>query len=299
MNRARTQIGLSLAVAVLAIIVAAIGLIQTGASERREVTTVHGVAFNLDGTGIYRHETVQGAATFRGTDAVTLVLCVPLLLWAVLRWRPGNVRGSVWLAGLLSYFFYNAASLAFGAAYNELFLIYVAYFAAGLYAFGSVLTGIDLSALSRLTSSGVPRRGIAGFLAAAGSVLLLVWMSDLVGAAVIGEPPLGLLDNTTIVTYVIDLAITVPMTWAAAWLVWRRQPLGDLLSAVLLVLYAIVGVVVVAQTVVNRMAGVELSLGQFIGFVASFMVLAVAAAAFANALLRRIAEAPGAGTQAA
>ncbi len=299
MNHARIHVGLSVTVAMLALIAAGVGLIQTGRLEPRVVTTVHGVTFNLDGTGIYRHETVQGAATFRGTDVVTLVLCVPLLLWAALRWRPGNVRGSVWLSGLLSYFLYNAASLAFGAAYNELFLIYVAYFAVGLYAFGAVLAGIDLAALSRCTCTGVPRRGIAIFLATAGSVLLLVWMSDIVGAALTGEPPLGLLDNTTIVTYVIDLAITVPMSWAAAWLIWRRQPLGDLLSAVLLILYAIVGVVVVAQTVVNRMAGVELSLGQFIGFVASFMVLAVAAAAFANALLRRIAAAPEAGAWAA
>ncbi len=164
----------------------------------------------------------------------------------------------MWLAGLLSYFLYNAASMAFGAAYNELFLVYVAYFAASLYAFGVVLTGIDLSILTRRTYSGVPRRAIAVFLAAAGLVLLLVWMSDLIGAAVLGKPPLGLLATTTIVTYVIDLAITVPMTWAATWLIWRRQPLGDLLSAVLLILYAIVGVVVVAQTVVNRLAGVAL-----------------------------------------
>lgn len=295
MNRARIQVGLSLTVAMLALIAAGVGLIQIGTPEPSEVTTVHGVTYGLDGTGIYRNESIQGAATFRGTDAVTLVMCVPLLLWTTLRWRPGNIRGSVWLAGLLSYFLYNAASMAFGAAYNELFLVYVAYLAASLYAFGVVLTGIDLSILTRRTSSGVPRRAIAVFLASAGLVLLLVWMSDLIGAAVLGQPPLGLLATTTIVTYVIDLAITVPMTWAATWLIWRRQPLGDLLSAVLLILYAIVGVVVVAQTVVNRLAGVALGLGQFVGFVLSFVILAVAAAVFANALLHRIADTPEVG----
>ncbi len=65
----------------LALIVAGVGLIQIGTPEPREVTLIHGVTYGLDGTGIYRHESIQGAATFRGADAILrLVLCVPLLL---------------------------------------------------------------------------------------------------------------------------------------------------------------------------------------------------------------------------
>jgi hypothetical protein len=43
-------------------------------------------------------------------------------------YRRGSLRGRLLLIGILTYFLYVYASIAFGAAYNALFLVYVGLF---------------------------------------------------------------------------------------------------------------------------------------------------------------------------
>ena len=66
------------------------------------------------------------------------------------------------------------------------------------------------------------------FLVAAGLVLMLVWMSDIISALAQAQPPVALLSNTTVVTYVIDLSITIPVTLLSAIFYFRRAPVGYL-----------------------------------------------------------------------
>jgi hypothetical protein len=62
------------------------------------------------------------AIGFKAGDAVTLVLGLPAPIFSLLCYQRGSMRGGLLLAGTLGYFLYNYGSMAFGAAYNQLFL---------------------------------------------------------------------------------------------------------------------------------------------------------------------------------
>lgn len=103
-------------------------------------------------------------------------------LIAILFSLRGSLRGAFLLTGTLAYFLYNAASMAFGAAHDTLFLVYIVLFSASLFAFVLAITSFDLQVLLSRVSPHLPRRGMAVFLFVAGLVVSLVWLSDVVGA---------------------------------------------------------------------------------------------------------------------
>ncbi len=234
-------------------------------------TTIHGQAIQLYGQGLYRNDWFFKAPIFRGTDAVTLFLFIPLLFLAFRAYRRGTVRGRLMLFGMLSFFLYNSVSLAFGAAYNPIFLLYIAYFSASLFAFVLAGTSIDLDFLAARIQPGFPRRGIAIFMFVAG-LSVFVWLIDIITGLVQGQAPLAVASYTTDITAVIDIGIIPPAAYLAGICLLRRAPLGYLLAPVLLTLNACIGAVVIAQTIAQSMAGITLNAGQYIGFVGTFVV---------------------------
>ena len=72
-------------------------------------TTVRGEVVDLFGAGIYRYDSVFSGAGNRGTDVVTLVIALPLLVMSVLGCRRGSLRWQLVLTGALAYFLYVCA----------------------------------------------------------------------------------------------------------------------------------------------------------------------------------------------
>jgi hypothetical protein len=190
--RSKIVVRLSWFIAALALVAAGAGLL--GASQGGPVpfTTVHGQVAELYGGGLYRNDTVFVAAGQRGTDAVTLLLGIPLLVASTLRFRRGSLRGGLLLTGTLGYFLYVYASMALGTVvYNELFLAYVVLFSASLFAFVLAFTGIDRAAMAARFSAAMPRRGPAVFLFASALVTILVWSTPVIDALIRGRRPPG------------------------------------------------------------------------------------------------------------
>ena len=94
---------------------------------------------------------------FRAADAITLVLAIPLLVVSTVLYRRGSLKGGLVLVGALAYFLYNYGSMAFGAAYNTLFLVYVALFSASLFGLVLALTSFDVQGLPAQPTSSIPR----------------------------------------------------------------------------------------------------------------------------------------------
>ncbi len=241
------------------------------------------------GRGIYRNDSAFRAPIFRGGDAATLLVCVPALIVAAMLIRQGSLRGRLFLTGMLAYFLYNSASLAFAAAYNELLLVYIASFSVSLFAFVIAMTSIDLSLLGRHTSAKLPHRWIALFLFVAG-LSVLVWLMDIVSALVQGTVPVNLDAYHTEATYPLDLGLIPPTAYLAGVLVWRRKPLGTLLACVMITLNASVGLVVASQSIMQLLNGVVLTAGEYAAYVAPFVVLSLIAIGLLVILLRNIAE---------
>lgn len=184
----RLVVRLALLIALLALVAAGAGLAgQDGAPTT--FTTIRGETATLYGRGLYRHDSLMAGSGYLGQDAVVLFLGIPLLLLATYQYRRGSLRGGLLLSGILGFFLYVYASMAFGAAYNPLFLLYVALFSASLYAFVLTVTSIDLKALPTFIDQQIPRRGPAIFMFAGGLITLFVWGMPLVaGCSRIGHP---------------------------------------------------------------------------------------------------------------
>jgi hypothetical protein len=134
MKTSNLAIWLSSLIIILALIAASLGLFWQDGGDSFSFTTLRGDTVSIAGRGLYRYDTTLMAAGFKAGDAVTLILGIPASIFALLSYRRGSIRVGMLLAGMLTYFLYNYGSIAFGAAYNQLFLVYVALMSASLFA---------------------------------------------------------------------------------------------------------------------------------------------------------------------
>ena len=293
MKISKAVVILSILTGLLAVIQAGAGLFWQGGTGPFSFDTLHNGSVEMYGQGLYAFDTYFRAPIFRGTDAVTLFLCVPLLVVALLLYRRGSLRGGLLLVGVLGYFLYNSASVALGTAYNNIFLVYIAYFSASLFAFILAFNAVDLQEVApRLAvDRRMPHLGIAILMFVSGAALLAAWLGDIIGPLTQGGYP-ALESYTTEVTYAFDLGIITPIALLTGILVLLRKQMGYRLASVMLIVLMIVGVMVATQTLFQMQAGIELTPGQFIGKAGSFMVLALIAIWLIVGFFRSVGSVP-------
>jgi hypothetical protein len=130
-------------IALLAAVAAGVGLFAHGGPGSVPVPSLRGQPTDLYGVGLYRFDSVLIGVGNRGTDAVTLFLEVPALVIALGLYRRRSLRGTIVLIGVLGWMLYYYASMALNAAFNALFPVYVALFAASLFAVPLALGSVD------------------------------------------------------------------------------------------------------------------------------------------------------------
>jgi len=275
-------------IAILAVITAGVGLFSQGGDGPFMFTTLHGNTVEVYGQGIYRHDSAFVAALFKGTDAITLFVSVPLLLVGYLFYRRGSLHGSLFLIGILLYFLYIGVTYTFSVIFNSLFLVYMALFSASLFATIIELTTVDMQWLASKVTSAMPHRGIAIFMFVAGFGTLFLWLSDLIGPLMAGQAPANLGPYTTMFTHGFDSAVITPATVVTGIYLLKRKPLGYLLAAPLLTLCTIIGVTVIAQTVSQTLAGFVFPIGVYIGMIGSWVVMGMFAVRLAIKFFRNI-----------
>ena len=131
---------------------------------------------------------------------------------------------------------------------------------------------------------------MAIFMIVVGLGLALIWLSDAVTAVIENRPPAALGPYTTVVTYTLDVGIIAVACILAAIQLFRRAPMGYLLSGVLNIMLALVAAMVIGQTVMQLSAGVPLTPGEIIGKSASFVVMGAVAIWLTIVLLRSISD---------
>lgn len=275
-------------IAVLAIIIAGVGLFSQGGDGAFPFTTVYGDTVEIYGQGVYRHDSSFVAALFKGTDAVTLFAGIPLLLTGYWLYRRGSLRGGIFLIGMLLYFLYLGVTYTFSAIFNSLFLVYTALFSASLLAVILALTSFDTQNLASKVTSGMPRRGIAIFMFVAGLGTLMLWLSELIGPLMTGQAPANLGPYTTMFTHGFDSAVITPACVITGVYLLKRKPLGYLLAAPLLILCTLIGVVVIAQTISQTLAGFVFPIGVYIGMIGSWVVMGAFSVGLAIRFFRNI-----------
>ncbi|SNX53906.1 hypothetical protein [Thermoanaerobacterium sp. RBIITD] len=280
---------LSSIVALLALIASSVGLFWINSGTPFYVNNIYGNSVQMYGNGLYANDTYFKAPIQRGTDLVTLFLAIPLLVYLILYNKQNMIKCRLMLVSVLSYFLYYSASLAFGVSYNILFLVYIMLFSSSLFAFMVGITGIESKSISDKISDKMLRRSIAIYMVFAGSSVF-VWLFEIIGALSTGKPPISLGIYTTEPTYVLDLGIIAPSAFTCAILLFRKKSLGYIYAAILLVLNAFVGVVVISQTMFQKIAGINISVQEFITFVGVFIIMSFIAAFLNARLLKNISD---------
>jgi len=279
-------------VAVLAAVAAVVGLFSTNGDGPFSFTTLRGDTVQIYGKGLYRYDTPLAAVGYRVSDAFTLVAGIPLLLFSFGLFMRRSRGGKIALAGMLLFFLYNYGSLAIGAAYNNLFLIYILITLVTFLASISLLLSFDLQAFPNLFSGRLPRNAISLFFIISGIALFCIWLFlSILPALLAGGVPQELASYTTIITFALDMGIIAPVLVSAGVLLRRDEPLGYLLASVLLIFIDALGSSLLVMGIAQQIAGL-MNIGQFIGFVVSFAILTLFAIRFTVVLFRNIAQEP-------
>lgn len=185
--------------------------------------------------GLYR-DNVWGKTAWYANDLVTLVVAVPMLIFAlILSMRHSRRAQLVWF-GMLFYTFYNYAFYLFGAAINRFFLIYVALFTLSILALISALSSFDINTISEKSYPRIPARWISCFMLLFALLLCFIWISQWVRFVLTGRiPQLGGMEEGYRLVAALDLSIQVPsLTLAAIWL-WKRRPWGYVLGTMVMI----------------------------------------------------------------
>jgi hypothetical protein len=222
---------------------------------------------------LYRGNAWVLSAT-RGQDVYTLAVAVPAMAVTWFAMRQGSLRAILVMMGITGYMLYTYIGAAFAFSLNEFFPIYVALMSLSLFAIAGLVSASDAAHIDSRFESGAPRKPIAIFLIAMGSMLLLMESLQLIPFYVNGTLPLAmqLAESTNFFPLAMDMGLVAPLTILAGIALLRRLPLGYLLSSCMLVKAATMGLALLATngyawmmgTTVDSI-GLLLSYG-FIGF---------------------------------
>lgn len=216
----------------LVLIATAAGVFYRTPGSPIEYVTVRGEQAIFQGNGLYRYDPAWFAREGIVWDVINLSIGLPLFAVAIYLNQRNSMRGQLLLGGLLFYFFYVYIMAMSGYALNRLFLVYVAIFALSAVAFFMNLHGIDVARLPAHVSTRFPRRLFIGFTFLVGATLIFLWIGRIIPIMINDRFPSDITGLTTLVSQGIDLGMVVPLMLSAGILLWRRSPLGYLLTGV-------------------------------------------------------------------
>lgn len=252
----KTTLLLASLIVPLALLAAGAGVFWQGSGEPYPFDTLRGETVMIRGHGLYRFDTVNSSAQEVGTDVVTLLIGIPLLVTGIVLSRKGTLRGQLLLTGALGYFLYTYGAMCFLTAFNPLFLVYVALFSLSLFGFILSLSSLDSGEIASHISPSFPRRAVAIYFIIVAAFLSLAWLG-LVGPHLLAwTPPPGLESAITMVIQALDLGVIVPTSFLTAALLMKKQPWGYTLSTVLLLKILTMGAALIAMIAGQVLAGV-------------------------------------------
>ncbi len=200
----RNAFRLSIAIAILMVIASAAGLLIDG----------------LYTDGAWAREAL------RGGDLTTLAIAVPVLIGSLVFARRGSQAAqAVWL-GVLAYSVYNYAYFAFGAEFNDIFVLHIALFSLSIITLVLAVANVDLDAIAARFRGVRGTRWIGGFLAVVGAVLGGLWVFLAIRFAITGELLADIPVDGIHLVFAIDTSLLIPALVMAGVLLWRRTTGG-------------------------------------------------------------------------
>lgn len=247
-------------------IVAALGGLWPAEGSPYETLNFRGERIIVNARGLYYWDTLSSAAQMQANDLVALVIGVPLLLVGYFASLRGSLRGRLLLAGSLGFVLYTYLTMCVGAAFNALFLVYVALFSLSLWAFVMSLMEVKIDELPTRFKESLPRKSVAALLLFAAAFLGLAWLGRIAAAMQPGTVP-ELENATSMFIQAMDLGLVAPACVVAAVLLLKRRPWGYLLASVGMVKFLTLGIAVSLMGLNMARVGVNPGLPMLVIFI--------------------------------
>jgi hypothetical protein len=175
----------------------------------------------------------------RGGDLTTLAVAAPLLaLSLILAARGSPAAQAVWL-GMLAYAVYNYAYYAFGAAFNDIFVLHIALLALSIWTLVLAVASVDLRSIAERFRQARGTRLIGGFLVVVGSILGGLWVFLALRYAVTGELMADIPREGIHLVFAVDTALLVPALVLSGVALWRRSEIGLVFGPAMTVMGAV------------------------------------------------------------
>jgi len=172
--------------------------------------------------------------SFLPVDAFHLAVGLPILLGAMWLARRGQLIGLLCWPGALLYVFYSYVWNLIGVPFGVLFLPTLLLIPMSAYATIAVVASVDGEAVQQRLAGAVPARAAGAVLVVLTALFVLMAVGDVV-IAVVTHREVGPLDLTL---WIADLTTISPACLIGGVLLFRRQPLGYVGGAGLLLAYA-------------------------------------------------------------
>ncbi len=267
----RTLFIIGYSIIILALVAAGIGLFYDDGGEPYTTLNHLGEEVEIYGKGLYANDSILIGAANQGTDAIVLLVGIPLLVFSLYLIAKDERRGSVLMAGALTYFLYVYATFSLSIAFNRLFIVYVALFALSLYGLMICVFRIkemnDASPLVKTNGKG----WIGYLMIILGSFTGLAWGVEPLMALLTGDLP-NLTIYPTLFTHAFDMAIIVPISVISGIWILRGKDEGYLVAVPVIMLLVMVALSIISMTVSQYSVGLQFSVQELMVFVVSFII---------------------------
>lgn len=253
-------------IGLLTLIVSLIGILSNYGNGEREFVSIFGEKITIYGKGIYQNDSIAVVAQGIAQDFVSLILGIPLLIYSLLLFNKGTLKGKLLLSGVLGFFLYTYTSYSFLWTYNQLFLGYVALMSCSLYAFIMTLLSIDSNHLKTHFNEKMPIKFLGRMQIFIGFAIFMLWIGKIAPTLSNGSAPVGLEHYTTLVIQAMDLGIIVPTAILSGLLLLKKNNFGYLLSSIVIIKGAALLSSLSAMIINQMLAGVKMGIAEIIMF---------------------------------
>lgn len=189
--------------------------------------SIRGKEVEIHGEGLYRHMSADVAIQGIAQDYITLFAGIPLLLFALLWFRRGSLRGMFLLAGTTGYFFVTYWFYTAMGMYNSMFLVYAALMGLSFFALFLLMRALPSGKISEKFSRVLPHRLAGGFLIFNAMSIIVLWLQIIVPPLLDGTLyPDSLEHYTTLIVQGFDLGLLLPVCFVIGFLLLKGKEGG-------------------------------------------------------------------------
>ncbi|MEH7076851.1 hypothetical protein [Neobacillus drentensis] len=208
---------------------------------------------------LYKDSSSFALNAWYANDLIVLGIGLPLMCAALVLSLRGSLRGQlVWL-GMINFTIYNYSYYLFGAALNSFFIIYTTIFSLSMFTLVFGLIYLDYNKIEKSFAKKTPVKGISIFMILLALTLGGAWISQWINFVITGESPQIMvnLDATNNLVASLDLTFVVPLCCVAAYYLWKRKPIGYVLTIMLNVKGFVYNLILILGSIVQAKAGVK------------------------------------------